>query len=110
MEDVEPGEEERRENRRSQVSTLTLERLLQAGGGGGVRGLSDSESSKEQPERSGGLCPAGVVGWLVSSGSVGATFFVKEVNLHYGRRNSKDCKDVMTSELSCCSEIVSLWS
>ena len=22
----------------------------------------------------------------------------------------KDCKDVMTSELSCCSEIVSLWS
>ena len=36
MEDVEPGEEERRENRRSQVSTLTLERLLQAGGG--VRG------------------------------------------------------------------------
>ena len=56
------------------------------------------------------FCPVVVVGWLVSPVIVGATFLVKEDNLHYGRRNSKDCKDVMTSELSCCSEIVSLWS
>lgn len=49
-------------------------------------------------------------GWLVPPGTVGAMLLFKEVTLHYGRRNSKNCKDVMTSELSCCSEIVSLWS
>ena len=87
MEDVEPGGEEREQEEPGKHFDPGEAAL-----GRGVRGLRDNVSSKEQPERSGGLCPVGVVGWLVSSGSVGATLLVKEVSLHYGRRNSKIVK------------------
>lgn len=89
MEDGEPGEE--RENRRSQVSTLTLERLLQTGVAG-VRGLRDNVSSKEQPEVRGTLSSGG--GWLVGFLWICGLRFLSKRSTHYGRRNSKDCKDV----------------
>ena len=85
------SQEERRENRRSQVSTLTLERLLRRGRGG----TEGQRVIQRTTERSGGLVSVQrwwLVGWLVSSGSVGATLLVKEVSLHSGRRNSKIVK------------------
>ena len=90
MEDVEPGGEEREQEEPGKHFDPG-----EAASGGGGGELRDNVSSKEQPERSGGLVSVQrwwLVGWFVSSGSVGATLLVKEVNLHYGRRNSKIVK------------------
>ena len=82
------SQEEKRKNRRRQVSTLTLDRLLQ-----------EEERTEGQHViqtmtwdiRGTHFCPARVAGWF-PPGTLGATLLFKEVTLHYGRRNSKIVK------------------
>ena len=104
MEDVEPGEEEREQEAGAHFNPEET-----ALGRGGL--LRENASSKYDLgcQRDAFLSSRG--GWLVGFPcNCGGYISCQRGQPPLWQKKFKDCKDVMTSELSCCSEIVSLWS
>ena len=105
MEDVEPGEEEKEQKE----AGAHFDPEETASGRGGL--LRDNMSSKYDlgGQRDAFLSSGG--GWLVGFPcNSGGYISCQKGQPPLWQKKFKDCKDVMTSELSCCSEIVSLWS
>ena len=105
MEDVEPGEEEREQK----DGGTHFDAGETASGRGGL--LRDNMSSKYDlgGQRDAFLSSGG--GWLVGFPcNCGGYISCQRGQPPLWQKKFKDCKDVMTAELSCCFEIVSLWS
>lgn len=103
VEDVEPGEEEREQK----DGGTHFDAGETASGRGGL--LRDNMSSKYDlgGQRDAFLSSGG--GWLVGFPcNCGGYISCQRGQPPLWQKKFKDCKDVMTAELSCCSEIVSL--